>query len=40
MLVRGNRLSVRGQGSIGSLDGTIYFGGAGGRIYRYPAPSW
>jgi hypothetical protein len=25
--------------SIGSLDGTIYFGGAGGRIYGYPAPS-
>ena len=26
--------------SIGSLNGTIYFGGAGGRIYGFPAPSW
>lgn len=26
--------------SIGSLDGTIYFGGPAGRIYAFPAPSW
>jgi hypothetical protein len=26
--------------SIGSLDGTIYFGGPAGRIYGFPAPSW
>jgi hypothetical protein len=26
--------------SIGSLDGTIYFGGPAGRVYAFPAPSW
>jgi hypothetical protein len=26
--------------SIGSLDGTIYFGGPAGRIYAFPSPSW
>ena len=26
--------------SVGSLGGTVYFGGAGGRVYAYPAPSW
>jgi hypothetical protein len=26
--------------SIGALDGVIYFGGTGARIYRYPDPSW
>ena len=26
--------------SIGSLDGTIYFGGTAGRIYGFPSPSW
>jgi hypothetical protein len=26
--------------SIGSLEGTVYFGGAQGRVYRLPAPSW
>lgn len=26
--------------SIGSLDRTTYFGGAAGRIYGFPAPSW
>lgn len=26
--------------SIGSLDGVIYFGGAGGNVYGFPSPSW
>jgi hypothetical protein len=26
--------------SIGSLGGTVYIGGAQGRIYGYPGPSW
>jgi hypothetical protein len=26
--------------SIGSLNGTVYFGGAGGTVYGYEAPSW
>ncbi len=26
--------------SIGSLDGVVYFGGAGGRVYALPARSW
>jgi hypothetical protein len=26
--------------SVGSLNGTIYFGGAAGRVYGYAAPSW
>ncbi len=26
--------------SVGSLDGTVYFGGPAGRIYAFPAPSW
>jgi hypothetical protein len=26
--------------SIGSLNGTIYFGGPAGRVYALPAPSW
>ena len=26
--------------SIGSLNGTVYFGGPEGRVYAYPEPSW
>jgi hypothetical protein len=26
--------------SIGSVNGTVYFGGAEGRVYGYAAPSW
>lgn len=26
--------------SIGSLDGTLYFGGPAGRVYAFPTPSW
>jgi hypothetical protein len=26
--------------SIGSLDGTLYFGGTAGRVYGFPSPSW
>jgi hypothetical protein len=26
--------------SLGSLDGTIYFGGTAGRLYGYASPSW
>ena len=26
--------------SIGSLDGTLYFGAVEGRVYGFPAPSW
>jgi hypothetical protein len=26
--------------SIGSLDGTIYFGGPAGRVYGFPSRSW
>jgi hypothetical protein len=26
--------------SVGSLNGTVYFGGPDGRVYAYPEPSW
>jgi hypothetical protein len=26
--------------SVGSLNGTVYFGGPAGRVYAYPEPSW